>query len=383
MLNSATFAAVFQGALERPLIPWFAALVAILLLLAVFFHYLPEITRPDIFFAVTVRPSFRDRPEAREIVRRFRGAVWVHTLIGLAAVFVSVGIRNPLIALAGIGWELAGITHALLRARGQTMPHAAVAAADHEFTGESGRSTGLIHALLQVGPFALLGAAALYLQTHWERIPARFPVHWGINGRPNGWSTRSIGGVYGPLLIGFAVCAVLEIISYGITHWTRQISTSGPAANSESRFRNAHTAILTAVQYFIAFSFASVPFLALRANPNESPAIGAFLLMAVGLVAITFAISIRTGQGGANLARSGEESDIVDHQPVGDRTPDECWRAGMFYVNPDDPAVLVEKRSGLGYTLNFGRPAAWVLMAFILALVILPLVIGFVSTHAR
>lgn len=372
-----------QGAPAGPLVPLFAALMAVLLLLAVFFHYLPEITRPDIFFAVTVPPSFRDTPEAQRIVRRFRIGVWVHSLIGLAGVVVGLGVRSPLIFVAGIGWQLASVTHAFLRARREASPHAAGAAADHQFTRGSGRRTGLIHALLQIGPFALLGIAALYLQTHWELIPERFPVHWGIDGRPNGWSTRSIGGVYGPLLIGFAICAVLEIISYGIAHWTRQISTSGVAANSESRFRSTQIAVLTAVQYLIAASFASVPFLALRANPRSSPPIGLFLLAILVPEAVIFLILIRTGQGGANLARSGEGSGIAEQPPVGDRTPDECWRAGMFYVNPDDPAVLVEKRFGVGYTLNFGRPAAWLLMAFILALVILPLVIGFVSTHAR
>ena len=29
----------------------------------------------------------------------------------------------------------------------------------------------------------------------------------------------------------------------------------------------------------------------------------------------------------------------------------------MFYVNPDDPAILVPKRMGIGWTINFGRPA--------------------------
>lgn len=193
-----------------------------------------------------------------------------------------------------------------------------------------------------------------------------------------------MSGVYGPLLIGLAICAILEILSYGIAHWTQQNSTSGLAANSESRYRNTRIAVLTAVQYLIAVGFASVPFLALRTNPNTSPPIGAFLLAIFAPAAIIFVILIRTGQGGANLARTGAESDILTAtRPMGDRRPDQCWRAGLFYVNPDDPAVLVEKRFGIGYTLNFARPAAWLLMAFILAVVILPLVVAFVSTHSR
>jgi uncharacterized membrane protein len=205
-----------------------------------------------------------------------------------------------------------------------------------------------------------------------------------MDGRPNGWSTRSVSGVYGPLLIAFGICVMLEILSYGIVHWTRQISLVGPAANAESRFRNLQTAILTAVQYLIAFAFAGVPFLALRANPDQSPPIRSFLLTVFLLEAVLFAILIRTGQGGANLSRARSEADILNQTPpVGDRTPDQCWRAGIFYVNPEDPAILVEKRFGIGYTLNFGRPAAWLLMAAILALLLLPLVIGLTAAHTH
>jgi uncharacterized membrane protein len=31
---------------------------------------------------------------------------------------------------------------------------------------------------------------------------------------------------------------------------------------------------------------------------------------------------------------------------------DSFWKAGIFYYNPSDPALLVRKRSGLGYTMN-------------------------------
>ena len=56
-----------------------------------------------------------------------------------------------------------------------------------------------------------------------------------------------------------------------------------------------------------------------------------------------------------------------------DRPPDDKWK-GVFYSNPDDPAVLVPKRYGIGYTLNFGNPWSWAVLAVILLLVALPMV---------
>lgn len=50
------------------------------------------------------------------------------------------------------------------------------------------------------------------------------------------------------------------------------------------------------------------------------------------------------------------------------------WKAGLFYFNPGDSALMVPKRQGFGYTLNFGRPVCWVIFALILLLpLILPL----------
>jgi uncharacterized membrane protein len=50
---------------------------------------------------------------------------------------------------------------------------------------------------------------------------------------------------------------------------------------------------------------------------------------------------------------------------TGSRPPEAAWK-GSFYSNPSDPALLVQKRFGIGYTLNFGNPWNWAVLAFVL-----------------
>jgi hypothetical protein len=38
---------------------------------------------------------------------------------------------------------------------------------------------------------------------------------------------------------------------------------------------------------------------------------------------------------------------------------DDRWHWGLFYVDRADPALFVQSRCGAGYTLNYGRMAAW------------------------
>ena len=53
-----------------------------------------------------------------------------------------------------------------------------------------------------------------------------------------------------------------------------------------------------------------------------------------------------------------------------DGTPDACWKLGLIYYNPEDSALMVEKRFGIGYTVNFGNRTLWWIVG-VAALVIL------------
>jgi len=66
--------------------------------------------------------------------------------------------------------------------------------------------------------------------------------------------------------------------------------------------------------------------------------------------------------------------------PTGRRPPDEAWRR-IFYSNPDDPALLVPKRFGIGYTLNFGNPWCWAVIVLLIVIVALPLIMTAMSLH--
>ena len=56
--------------------------VLALVLMSGLFHMVPAVTRPDLFFAVTVAPDFRGTPDARRILRRYRTIVCVGLCTG-------------------------------------------------------------------------------------------------------------------------------------------------------------------------------------------------------------------------------------------------------------------------------------------------------------
>jgi uncharacterized membrane protein len=351
-------------------------IVGEILLIALLFHFLPQITRTDLFFAVTVQPAFRSSPDAGRALRQFRVAVWVHSLIALGMVLVSVLFDFLLLVIVAVVWQIAGACVAFVRARKRVLPHAVTPISNRE-AALLPRSAGAAFWLLQLGPFAILAARAAYLRANWQHIPERFPVHWGLDGRPNGWSARSFAGVYGPLLIAAGICLLLVLSSYAIVHWTRHVRSSGDAAVREGRFRRAQLGIITAIAYLMALTFSELAS-PLRSNAQQEPHLTLLLGGTFLLVLALFIVMFSIGQGGANLARGHADAapggvELV----IGDRTPERYWKAGMFYFNPDDPALLVEKRFGMGYTINFGHRGAWLIVAAFLAVIILPLLIAF------
>jgi uncharacterized membrane protein len=136
----------------------------------------------------------------------------------------------------------------------------------------------------------------------------------------------------------------------------------GPGAACERGFRRRIAQLFIVAEYFLACP----PWFALF-QPTAG-AVNAWGLALAAAIAV-FAVSlIRAGQGGSRATAT------AGTPPAGDRTPDECWMWGLSYVNPADPSILIEKRLGIGYTLNLGNRWTWV----VLALLLVPVVLGLV-----
>jgi uncharacterized membrane protein len=351
-----------------------------ILVIAALNYFLPRLTRRELFFAVTVSHAYREAPGARHTLVRFRAAVCIHAVIAMSLVLVPVPQKLVWLPIVAVYWLLGGCFVAFLKARREILPHAENQSPERE-AGVAPRPPSIFGSWwLQASPFAILAAAAAYLHFYWDEIPERFPVHWGLDGQPNGWAARSFGGVYGPLLIGTFVCLGLAIISYGIQHWTRQVRARGAGTAQESRFRSSQRGVILLTELFLAATVAWTARLALRNQASSGmPDVLPILIGATLLVLFVSGWLFYTGQGGENLSTAGSELSLATGElPDGDRTPDQCWKAGVIYINRKDPAILVEKRFGVGYTLNFGHPLSWALLG---SLVLVPLLLAYFFKH--
>ncbi len=198
-----------------------------------------RLTRPDLFFSITVHPSLRESSVGREILGKFTRAVAVFSLVGLALALAGVFARvSPApglaLLLSGLVVESAGIVNAYITARRRVRQYQVEPSTRREAV-VGPRQVQVVGGWLgQAGPFLILGFAAVFLGLNWHDIPARFPIHWGADGQPNGWAARSPGGVFLTPMIGGISCLFLSVLFNGFARGVRRIHSSEPEGEGES-----------------------------------------------------------------------------------------------------------------------------------------------------
>jgi uncharacterized membrane protein len=333
--------------------------IAIVALVGLLLHWVPLWKRHDLWFGVTVSPDFSDTPHAQLVLRRYRRWVWLLTVVAVACVLAAGARQASVLMAAGPIIQAVGAAAAFAVVRRGVLPFAAqspaVRSAPLEPTRE-GLPGGIVSILV---PLAMLAATALYLHAEWSEIPARFPAHWNIDGTPDRWADRSWRAVYGPLLTGVLVISFMFLVAEAIVHRSPRGRIAGTEAWT-ARFRRANLMLLIAAVWVVTAAICFMSVLPLLTGGGEPVLIAGLVpLVLIASLAPFFVQLVR-------LTR--------DRTSASDGTPDKCWKLGQIYINTNDPALVVEKRLGMGYTLNFGNQALWwVVMA---AVLVFALVIG-------
>jgi len=200
---------------------------------------------------------------------------------------------------------------------------------------------------ITVVPFLLLAFVAVYLKLRWNDIPQSFPVHYGADGLPNRWAQRTTDAVFGPVLFGFYMNIFMLALAWFNEHWAKRSSMQQLTV----RCLKWITWPLSAMFALIALS----PILPI-------PIWVMVIVVLGGIIAIVVWMIWKY----SSLTEDDQSTPQAD----------DFWKAGSFYYAPDDPALFVVKRTGLGMTVNFGNRWAWLVLAGIVLAAMIPALIA-------
>jgi uncharacterized membrane protein len=222
-----------------------------------------------------------------------------------------------------------------------------------------GKSPGVAS---QAGPFLILAAVAIHILGRWRFLPERLPIHFRWDGQPDRWTPKDPLVVFGFWGVGVTVC----LLQLGLGALGRRIkpdASAGIPAGQLVVLQRRMSVVFLGVEYLIATVF-SISLLTI-VNVRPFPVMGAAVATAAFFVWLGYVV----------LRLSRDLQQVVEAEVP---SAQQAWR-GIFYVNPEDPRLWVPKRFGMGYTLNFARPVAWLIL---LALLVLP-VLAVLATARR
>ena len=333
----------------------------------------PYITRRGLLFGVYVGEQAWGGDTARGLVRSYTvgGAAWMVCCLAVGTGVAASGIAPPhvvpavlpLLTLAGF---LALYLRAYFAARTLAVPGGPVPSA--AMLLPAGEVDVLLPMVATVIGTACGLAAVVYAGSHYGQLPDRVPTHFGFSGEPDAWRTKSFWTVMLSPLMTLVLGIGLGVMAWLTARAKRAIRYPAAVVSAEAQFqfRRAVTRYLSMIAIIVSGLLTTIAVGSVNIGLGLSDRLPWTMWLFTGLVILvgvggTLYLSFRYGQGGARLERSAGSAPLTNGL-----ADNRYWVLGSFYVNHEDPAILVEHRFGLGYTLNFGN---WKAVMFFVAFI--------------
>ena len=349
---------------------------AVLVITATLNWLMPSLTRRDVLFGVTVTPDARATPLGQSIIRRYRLQVLAVALLSaLALVLLAV--------FAPDAWWLSGWTTlvVLVPVLIMALPYLAAHYASRALRaapGEAGAAAPVgsapvaelrprhygdyILLFWEALPLAVIAVTAAYLAIRYAAAPAIIPVHFDAAGNPNRYAPKTIGSYFSLVWTQLGLEVLLTALALLI------VGSKALPGRAESNFRLWWLRYMYGMKVLtLAFLGTLAVLIASASQTGVAASIGVVMPLTLVYVMILLGsaiwIAVRTGQGGSRLGSPAETAN--------DRMDDRYWKLGVFYVNSQDPSFLVERRFGVGWTINLGNRWSIVVLCGLLAIAVL------------
>ncbi|MFX3632679.1 MAG: DUF1648 domain-containing protein [Candidatus Pristimantibacillus sp.] len=196
---------------------------------------------------------------------------------------------------------------------------------------------------------------AVYLIYIYDEIPNVMATHYDLQGNADGFSNKSVMTVFDLsfmqlFMIGlFIGCNWLTAIS------KQQVDPKNPERSlaNNIKFRRLCSLFMIVLGFIIVVFFSMLKVGSVREVSSSFTGASSTLFLAVLVIVSTYFIIAMV-----RLKRMP----FVEETTVLPMDADQYWKLGMLYYNPADPALFVEKRFGIGYTVNIGRPMSWLVI---------------------
>ncbi|WP_231785374.1 DUF5808 domain-containing protein [Lysinibacillus sp. GJ-1] len=213
----------------------------------------------------------------------------------------------------------------------------------------------------------------IFTLLHYSQIPNAVAVHWGPSGAADAWREKTYFiAISLPL-----VMLMMQCMMWGTADSLKRsairmsINRQQESLENELKTRKFMSWNIALISYSLTALLTILQLSNIYPSMAEGnkllPFFIAFLFLILGSV-LVYAWKKRQ-------LRLKYEDNVVSE--VMDIDEDRYWKGGLIYMNRQDPSVFVEKRFGVGWTMNFANPRGYIVIVLPLLILLLISIISF------
>ncbi|MGN6326630.1 DUF5808 domain-containing protein [Pseudolysinimonas sp.] len=342
---------------------------------------MPSIAPRGLPLGVAVPEAHLDDPAVATALRRYRrGEVIVTGIAVVVSIFLAftvpiAGAIAPMLVLIVLSLVVYVVTRRGIRqakAAGDWYADVPVRLTA-EVTAPAHHRPPIVWPVLAA---VLLVVAAGIGVAAYPHLPDPYPTHRALDGHVTATAPKTVLVVFLPLIIGALVSGLMALFS---TIAARAALRATPGDDPTHALvlaaarRGILASLMSELSAVIAFGLSLIAVLDWLGPVTGVLARLGLIVLVVLLATTLIAAAVRVRR----VTRSGAEHPRATGRA---EAPDDDarWKAGVIYVDRDDPALFVPKRFGLGWTINFGHPAGKALavltILIVLAVVLTPMI---------
>ncbi len=212
-------------------------------------------------------------------------------------------------------------------------------------------------------------ASVVYLIINYNNLPDMIPHHWGINGKADAFAPKTIKNVFMISFIDISLVLLMAFMTIETIGVRIYLDTKDLEKNRKKAIR-----CLNGIGYSFFFLTLSIQLMTstmpiFMVNKNDIP-----MIMLIPSLIVPFVICIPMiyyYMGLSSIKSKEKYSNASD-------SDDEKWLYGILYYNENDPSLMVEKRLGMGWTINMANPKGKLILVLILAMLFGSIVLPFI-----
>lgn len=355
---------------------------AILLVIVLFYWFAPYASQRTIKFGVRVTPERTIDPVFNKMLGTYHAwlaiaSVLVFTLFILIPDFYGFFPINTLsflveiVAVYSIYFvihgrvkrfkELNGWYQGVREAAGVVIPVTGPLKKDYVYPVMLAFSAVIVVATIIMG-------AILY-----PSLPNTLVTHYAQNGIPNGFERKNLIDVFNFPILQAILTVSLFLVSLAIWRSRQEIEVFKPRTSylQQQKFKKYNRYAFAAIS--ISVNVTIMLLAAIHWGILNRDYGSLLIYLPISAIILVYPPMIYLGQQGSRIKIGFPE------QPTGlvNMNDDEFWKGGVIYLNRKDRSFVVAKRFGIGWTINFGNPISWIILATIFIIPFISVILVF------